>query len=205
MVQRVVGITGCMGCGKSSVAKLLEQYGYRRLDSDDIVRGDILRRVDVVAAVRGRFGEGIVDDEGRLHRGRLAARVFADEGDRQWLEDLVHPLLYAVWRERLLAEPEAKWVFEVPLLFEKALENWFDFIVCVTTTPAQQYARLEARGITREQAEARISKQLPLARKAELSDYVIGNEGAPEFLARQVDLLVGRLEAEGSLRRRSGA
>jgi dephospho-CoA kinase len=194
-----------MGCGKSSVAKLLEQRGYRRLDSDDIVRVDLLCRPEVVAAVRGRFGEGVLDDEGRLHRGRLAARVFADEVERQWLENLVHPLLYAVWRERLAAEPGSKWVFEVPLLFEKALENWFDFIVCVTTTPAQQYARLEARGITREQAEARISKQLPLARKAELSDYVIGNEGAPEFLARQVDLLVGRLEAEGSLRRRSGA
>jgi dephospho-CoA kinase len=169
------------------------------------VRVDLLCRPEVVAAVRGRFGEGVLEDEGRLHRGRLAARVFADELERQWLENLVHPLLYAVWRERLAAEPGSKWVFEVPLLFEKALENWFDFIVCVTTTPAQQYARLEARGITREQAEARISKQLPLARKAELSDYVIGNEGAPEFLARQVDLLVGRLEAEGSLRRRSGA
>jgi dephospho-CoA kinase len=159
-----------MGCGKSSVAKLLEQRGYRRLDSDDIVRVDILRRPEVVAAVRSRFGESAVDNDGFLHRGRVAARVFADEGDRQWLEDLVHPLLYAVWRERLSAEPAAKWVFEVPLLFEKALENWFDFIVCVTTTSAQQYARLEARGITREQAEARISKQLPLARKTELSD-----------------------------------
>lgn len=194
-----------MGCGKSSVAKLLEQRGYRRLDSDEIVRADILCRPEVLAAIRGRFGAGVCDEEGRLHRGRLAARVFADEAERRWLEDLVHPLLYAVWRERLAAEPTEAWVFEVPLLFEKGLENWFDFIVCVTTTPDQQYARLEARGITREQAEARISKQLPLARKTELSDYVIGNEGSPEFLARQVDLLVERFEAEGSLRRRSGA
>lgn len=191
-----------MGCGKSSVAKLLEQRGYRRLDSDEIVRSDLLGRPDVIADVRRRFGEGVIDAEGRVHRARLAARVFADDADLQALEDLVHPLLYAVWRRRLESEPAVHWVFEVPLLFEKGLENWFDFIVCVTTTPAQQYARLEARGITREQAEARISKQLPLARKAELSDYVIGNEGAPEFLARQVDLLVERLEAEGSLRRR---
>lgn len=191
-----------MGCGKSSVAKLLEHRGYRRLDSDEIVRSDLLCRTDVIADVRRRFGEGVIDAEGRVHRARLAARVFADDADLQALEDLVHPLLYAVWRRRLESEPAVHWVFEVPLLFEKGLENWFDFIVCVTTTPAQQYARLEARGITREQAEARISKQLPLARKAELSDYVIGNEGAPEFLARQVDLLVERLEAEGSLRRR---
>lgn len=191
-----------MGCGKSSVAKLLEQRGYRRLDSDEIVRADILCRPEVVTTIRGYFGESVLDGEGRLHRGRLAARVFANEAERGWLEDLVHPLLYAVWRVRLAAEPAVPWVFEVPLLFEKALENWFDFIVCVTTTPGQQYARLEARGITREQAEARISKQLPLARKAELSDYVIGNEGSPEFLVRQVDLLVERLAAEGSLRRR---
>lgn len=184
------------------MAKLLEQRGYRRLDSDEIVRADILCRPEVVTTIRGYFGESVLDGEGRLHRGRLAARVFANEAERGWLEDLVHPLLYAVWRVRLAAEPAVPWVFEVPLLFEKALENWFDFIVCVTTTPGQQYARLEARGITREQAEARISKQLPLARKAELSDYVIGNEGSPEFLVRQVDLLVERLAAEGSLRRR---
>ncbi|MBM3874351.1 MAG: dephospho-CoA kinase [Verrucomicrobia bacterium] len=191
-----------MGCGKSSVAKLLEQRGYRRLDSDEIVRSDLLCRPAVMAELRRLFGDGVITAEGRVDRGRLAARVFADEAERQSLEDLVHPLLYAVWRARLDAEPSVHWVFEVPLLFEKGLENWFDFIVCVTTTPAQQYARLEARGITREQAEARISKQLPLARKTEWSDYVIGNEGSPEFLARQVDLLVERLEAEGSLRRR---
>ena len=79
-----------MGCGKSSVAKLLEHRGYRRLDSDEIVRSDLLCRTDVIADVRRRFGEGVIDVEGRVHRGRLAARVFADDADRQALEDLVN-------------------------------------------------------------------------------------------------------------------
>ncbi|MSU65574.1 MAG: dephospho-CoA kinase [Opitutus sp.] len=191
----IAGITGGMGCGKSTVARLLERRGFRRLDSDQLVREWALTAPAVIAALRVRHGNQIVGADGGVDRGALAGRVFADDAERVWLEDLVHPLVYAAWREALAAAPTAWWVIEVPLLFEKSLENWFDFTVCVTCAPEQQLARLEQRGLPRGLAGQRISKQLPLARKFELSDFVLWNEGSPEFLEAEVDRLAVLLSA----------
>jgi dephospho-CoA kinase len=134
-----------------------------------------------------------MQSDGSVNRGVLAECVFADEGELQWLEGLTHPALFALWRQEFSAEPAGRWVVEVPLLFEKELENWFDFTVCVACPPDQQLARLEHRGIPRVLAGRRISKQLPLARKIELSDFVLWNEGSPEFLAAEVDNLMSVL------------
>ena len=95
----------------------------------------------------------------------------------------------------LASAPDACWAVEVPLLYEKGLENWFDFTVCVACAPAQQLARLEQRGLPRALAGERISKQLPLARKIELSDFVLWNEGSPAFLEAQVGRLARALRA----------
>ena len=189
----VVGITGGMGCGKSTVARLLEQRGYRRLDSDALMRERVLPALDVTAAIRVRFGARVVTDDGAVDRGALAEIVFANDAERVWLEELTHPVLFAIWRETFGAAPNELWAIEVPLLFEKALENWFDFTVCVACAPEQQLARLEQRGLPRSLAGQRIAKQLPLARKIELSDFVLWNEGSPEFLAAEVDHLVNAL------------
>jgi dephospho-CoA kinase len=120
----------------------------------------------------------------------LAARVFSDPAERQWLEALTHPRLFALWRQTLAAQPGADWVFEVPLLFEQRLENWFDFTVCVACSPEQQLVRLEQRGLSRELAGQRISQQLPLARKIELADKVMWNDGSAAFLQVQIVTLV---------------
>lgn len=194
-IMMILGVTGGMGCGKSSVARLFEDLGYRRLDSDEIVRMHLLTQGDVISAVCERHGAAAVDADCQINRAFLARRVFSDDTERQWLESLLHPLLFLFWREALASAPRSHWVIEVPLLFEKGLENWFDFTLCVTSTPEQQFVRLEKRGITRAQAESRISKQLPLVRKTELADYVVGNDGSPAFLKRQVTFLAGKLEA----------
>ncbi|MSU22910.1 MAG: dephospho-CoA kinase [Opitutus sp.] len=189
----IAGITGGLGCGKSTVARLFESHGFRRLDSDALLRERVLPAPAVVAALRARFGATIFGPEGAVDRGALAARVFADDTERLWLEELTHPLLFAIWREELATAPVARWVIEVPLLFEKALENWFDFTVCVACAPDQQLARLEQRGLPRVLAGQRISKQLPLARKIELSDFVLWNDGSPAFLEAEVERLVTAL------------
>jgi dephospho-CoA kinase len=190
-----VGITGGLGCGKSSAARLLEFHGYRRLDSDQIVRDRVLVREDVRAALRARYGSGVLNAAGEVDRPALAQRVFQDDTERLWLEDLAHPLVFAAWREAFADGEGSKWVVEVPLLFEKGLENWFDFTVCVALAPDEQLARLEQRGLPRALAGQRISKQLPLARKIEWSDFVLWNAGSPEFLAAQVDHLAFALAA----------
>jgi len=191
----IAGITGGVGCGKSTVARLLERRGFRRLDADQLIRERALTAPAVLAALRARYGEAVFTPTGEVDRGALAARVFANDAERLWLEELTHPIVYAVWREAFAAAPEAKWAVEVPLLFEKSLENWFDFTVCVACAPEQQLARLEQRGLPRGLAGQRISKQLPLARKIELSDFVLWNEGSPAFLEAEVDRLADLLSA----------
>lgn len=184
-----IGVTGGMGSGKSTVSKLLAEQGFTLIDSDAIIREQVLTNPEVIEAVRQKFGQQVLDREGRIDRGELARIVFADEGDLHWLEELTHPRLFDKWRALMRANPSGRWVVEVPLLFEKQLENWFDFIVCVACAPSQQLARLEQRGIPRALAEQRISKQLPLAKKIELSDFVLWNDGTLSFLKDQVKIL----------------
>lgn len=191
----IAGITGGIGCGKSTVARLLEKRGFRRLDSDELVRNKVLRDPDVVKALRERFGAAVIAADGTVDRAAVAQRVFGDEAELRWLEELTHPAVFALWRAAFSAEPEARWIVEVPLLFEKRLENWFDFTVCVACSPTQQLARLEQRGMPRELAGRRISKQLPLALKIELSDIVLWNEGSTEFLQAEIDRLAHVLAA----------
>jgi dephospho-CoA kinase len=188
----ILGLTGSMGGGKSTAARFFEEAGFGRIDSDRIVREELLPSAAVTTAVARKF-PGAVDAEGRVDRAALARRVFANDGDRVWLEELLHPLVYERWRSLLAAAPGALWVIETPLLFEKALENWFDFTVCVATSSANQFARLIERGIPQSLAEQRISKQFPLALKLEKADFVLCNDGTPESLRLQVNHLAARL------------
>lgn len=188
----LIGITGGIGCGKSTVAGHFESLGYLRMDSDEIIRNQVLTNPEVIAGLVERFGHQVLLEGGAVNRGYLASRIFACDVERQWLEDYLLPRLFSIWRSALAERARTHWVFEVPLLFEKHLENWFDFTVCVATTAENQLVRLEKRGMTRAHAELRISKQLPLARKVELADFVIGNDGTPDFLRLQVDALAGR-------------
>lgn len=190
----VIGLTGGMGCGKSTAGRWLEErHGFARIDADQQVRELILTEPEVKAALRERFGGAVFSAGGGVDRAALGRVVFADAAAREWLEALVHPLVYAGWREALRAAPEGKHVIEVPLLFEQGLENWFDFTVCVTTSSALQLTRLEKRGVPPAAAIPRISQQMPLAQKIELADYVLLNDGPPEFLQAQIDRLIARL------------
>lgn len=188
----IVGLTGGMGGGKSTAARFFEEAGYRRIDSDRIVREELLTSPEVIAKIAARF-PGAVNARNEVVRHELAQCIFENDAERIWLEEVLHPLVYARWRELLASAPEAAWVIEVPLLFEQGLENWFDFIVCVSTSSANQLARLIERGIPQSLAGQRISKQLPLAQKLEKADFVLSNDGTPEALRMQVNHLVARL------------
>jgi dephospho-CoA kinase len=195
LASMILGLTGGMGCGKTTAAQMLERSGFRRIDSDALVRAEVLTEAGVAAAVGARFGPQVLAADGKIVRSRLAEIVFADEAALGWLEALVHPRLFERWRALLGAAPGANWVIEVPLLFEKQLENWFDFTVCVTSHLPTQLARLEQRGLSRALAEQRISKQLPLARKTDLADFVLLNDGSTDFLQQQITRLVSALAA----------
>jgi dephospho-CoA kinase len=189
----VLGLTGGLGCGKSTAAKLFAERGFRCIDSDAIVRERVLTSNDVIEALRLRYGAAVFGHAGHVDRPALAAIVFSDDSERLWLEELTHPVFFEIAREIMRSEPGVNWVVEVPLLFEKSLENWFDFTVCVACDPSSQLVRLEQRGMDRALAGKRISKQLPLARKIELSDFVLWSDGSTDFLKAQVERIVDSL------------
>ena len=189
----ILGLTGGFGCGKSTTAKLFAERGFRHVDSDLVVREQVFPMPAIAAAVREHFGNQVFLPSGLADRPALARIVFAEDAERNWLEELTHPVYYGLLREMLRLEPGIDWLVEVPLLFEKSMENWFDFTVCVASDRRSQLARLEQRGLDRALAEQRISKQLPLARKIELSDLVLWNDGSTAFLKSQVDRIVDTL------------
>ncbi|HXQ79681.1 MAG TPA: dephospho-CoA kinase [Opitutaceae bacterium] len=190
----ILGLTGGFGCGKSTAAKLFVDRGFRHIDSDAIVRERVLPSDSVGAALRAHYGDRVFGPAGEVDRPSLARIVFSDDSERLWLEELTHPRFFEIARAALRAGEGADFLLEVPLLFEKSLENWFDFTVCVACDPNSQLARLEQRGMDRELAGQRISKQLPLARKIELSDFVLWNDGSTGFLKAQVDRIVDSLD-----------
>ena len=189
----IVGLTGGMGCGKSSAAALFAERGFRRLDADQVIRDELLPRPEIAGAIRDRLGPDVVTADGQVRRDKVAAKVFADAAALGWLEGLLHPRLLEHWQGIFAAAEGVDFIVEVPLLFEKGLENWFDSTICVTTDSATQLRRLEQRGVPPELARQRLVKQLPLARKCELADHVLLNDGSPEFLREQVNALADRL------------
>ena len=194
----ILGLTGGIGCGKSTAARWFEQRGFRRLDADAIVRDRILPSDEMRSKLRDRYGLDVFTLDGDLDRKAVAARIFTDDVERKWLEGQIHPGVFAAWRESLAAEPRANWVVESPLLFEGGLEIWFDFTVCCACALEQQLVRLEQRGLDRALAAQRISKQLPLTRKIDRADFVLWNEGSLEFLQTQIDRLITQLSLNES-------
>lgn len=185
-----VGITGGIGCGKSTVGLLLETAGFNRCDADGLVQGLLASDTDVIAAIVAHFGADFLNAEGGICRQKLADVVFYDRSELVWLEHLLHPRVQLIWQKSLANSPDSDWCIEIPLLFEKNLEKYFDLIVCVSCSPAHQLSRLLAKGLSEEQALARIAVQMPLDLKMERSDLVFANDGSESFLKAQLDYFI---------------
>lgn len=201
----LIGLTGGIGCGKSTTAALFCEAGFRVIDTDAIVRTQVLTSPEVLAEARARWGAGVLTAAGQLDRARVAEIVFAQPPEKAWWESVVHPRVGRIWRGQVAAEPEAEWVVEIPLLYEARLEKGFDFVVCVGANRRTQVLRVVARGLTTDQAEQRIASQIPLETKLNLADAVVWNEGSRDFLRRQVFELAGRVRRERAARAETAA
>jgi dephospho-CoA kinase len=189
----VVGLTGGIGCGKSTAAGYFEELGWGRVDSDRIVRELLHDDAAVIAEVRRVFGDAVIGADGRVDRRRLAGAVFPDPAALGALEAILHPRVRARWKARVAEPTPRNWVVEIPLLFEKGLEKEVDFTVCVASAPEVQAQRLAQRGLAPQEAAQRIARQLPLAQKIERADFVLTNNGSLDFLRDQVTRLSRRL------------
>jgi len=187
----VIGLTGGIGCGKTAAAACFAGHGFHVVDADALAR-EVLASPGCVAQLQARWGRGCLREDGSPDRAWIAAKVFADPVERAFLEDITHPEV-ARLRAVAVADRTRSHVVEIPLLFEKNLAAEFDQVVCVRCSDAVRLRRLEARGLSREQAQARIDSQMPMDEKVKCSDFVLCNDGTPAFLEAQVAALLPRL------------
>jgi dephospho-CoA kinase len=174
---RCVALTGGIACGKSTVAALWEGWGAQTLDADAVAHGLVAPGGACAAAVAEAFGPDVVAADGGIDRARLGRIVFADAAARARLEALLHPAV--VRRMRGWAAEVRRsgriGVASIPLLFEAGLEKDWDAVVCVASDEQTMLERLAKRGLSPEEARARIASQWPVRDKCARADHVIEN------------------------------
>ncbi|WP_280267216.1 dephospho-CoA kinase [Nocardia wallacei] len=186
-----IGLTGGMGAGKSTAARLLVERGAVLIDSDVIAREVVAPGTEGLAALVEAFGSGILAADGSLDRPALAARAFADDEARATLNGIVHPLVGRRTGELFAAAPaDAVVVQDIPLLVENGLGAVMNLVVVVTADVETRVHRLERfRDISREDALARIKAQATDEQRRAAADVLLDNGGGPDELERQVDAL----------------
>ena len=183
-----IGLTGGIGSGKSTVSALLAARGAVVIDADRIARQVVEPGTPGLAAVAEAFGPGVLTPDGSLDRPALAAIVFADPAAREKLDGIVHPLVRSRATELAAAAPEdAVVVHDVPLLVETGQAGSYDLVLVVQADPDTRIDRLVRRGLTEEDARARIAAQASDEQRRTVADVVLENDGTPEDLAEQVD------------------
>lgn len=203
----VIGLTGGIGSGKSTVAALLHARGARVVDTDAVARDVVEPGSPVLDAINYEFGPSVLAPDGSLDRAALARIVFADPRQRELLNRLTHPAI----RERTLEligtpAPGEIVVVVVPLLFESGFDQHCDRTVAVIADPDARRQRVAARdGVSQEQVAARMHAQLTDDEYARRADHVIRNDGAQARLEEQVDELWKKLAEPGATSGRPAA
>lgn len=185
-----IGLTGGIASGKSSVASILESQGIPVVDADLVSRAVMRPGSLLFHAIVEAFGEQVLNSDATdLDRVALGERVFSDPVARERLNQLTHPVIWDEIQAQVvsLEQQHPVVVVVVPLLLENGRQDWVDEVWVVALPEEVQKARLMARNhLTEEQAEARISSQMPLQEKIRLADRVIDNSGSPEQTFDQV-------------------
>ncbi|WP_055568917.1 dephospho-CoA kinase [Streptomyces atriruber] len=183
-----VGLTGGIGAGKSEVSRLLVAAGAVLIDADKIAREVVEPGTPGLAAVVEAFGREVLAPDGSLDRPKLGAVVFADAEKLAALNAIVHPLVGARSAElEQAASGDAVVVHDVPLLAENGLAPLYDLVVVVDASPETQLDRLvRLRGMSEEDARARMAAQATREKRLEIADIVIDNDGPLEGLSKRV-------------------
>ncbi|WHY21128.1 dephospho-CoA kinase [Paenibacillus sp. G2S3] len=194
----IIGLTGGIASGKSTVSALLVSKGARLVDADVIAREVMLPGHEVLAAAVKQFGSEILSPDGTLNRGKLGDIVFQDPAALQALNNLTHPAIRREIKDRMNSmeeeDPKKLIIVDIPLLFESGLESMFHEILVVYVPREVQIARLmERNGLSLEQAEARLNAQMDIEAKRNKADYIIDNSGELAHTEQQVAVLWDRL------------
>ena len=197
--MRLFGLTGNIGAGKSTVARLLVKHGVPVIDADLLAREVVQPGQPALQEIADRFGPGVLNADGSLDRKALGARVFANADERAALNAIVHPRIAQAGAQRLSALADAGHevaVYEAALIVENGLDKGMDGLIVVDVPEELQLARLRARdGLTDPEARARLAAQLPAALKRERATFLIENHGDLADLDAQVAKLLAVLSS----------
>jgi dephospho-CoA kinase len=187
----IVGLTGSVGTGKSTVTNFFRKLGAYIIDWDELARKVTHPHSKAWKEIVEHFGKGILNDDLTIKRQKLAEIVFSDKEKVAKLNQIVHPEVFKE-DERIAGEiksldPDALIIKDIPLLFEVARPISVDKVVVVSASEQTQLRRLEEKGMSRKDAQNRIRSQLPLEEKIKSADFVINNDGPPEETKRQVE------------------
>lgn len=198
----LVGLTGGIGSGKSTVAEMFRSRGAVVFDADELARLAVAPGSPAVARVAERLGRDVLAEDGSLDRAAVAARVFEDENARRDLEAIVHPEVFRLLMEGIqrYRDSDAVVVFDAPLIVETGFHRACDAVVLVTAPVEERVARLvEQRRMLEEDARRRVAAQVTDDQREPLAHHVLRNTGSMQDLEHRVD------ELFDELRRRAGA
>jgi dephospho-CoA kinase len=191
--MKLVGVTGGIGMGKSTVAQLMGERGERIIDTDLLARDLVMPGQPALEEIRREFGNEILSPDGTLNRSALAAVVFRDSQKRARLEGILHPRIRAAWlakAEELSKNGEPRAVVVIPLLFETGAEKEFALTICVACSPGTQARRLRERGWTDTEISNRVESQRPASEKMDRADRVIWNESTVAVCKMQTERIL---------------
>jgi len=187
----IVGLTGSVGTGKSTVTNFFRELGAYIIDWDELAREVIRPHLRAWKEIVEYFGKDFLNEDLTINRQKLAEIVFSDKEKVTKLNHIVHPEVFKeddrITNEIRTLDPDALIIKDIPLLFELTHPVFVDKVVVVSASEQTQLRRLEEKGISREDARSRIKSQLPLEEKIKSADFVINNDGPLEETKKQVE------------------
>ena len=196
--MKLVGLTGGIASGKSTVAEILKRQGAAIINADVLAREVVEPGHQAWTEIVNTFGIAVLQPDRTLDRQKLRAIIFDDAAARKKIESIIHPQVRALAEQRIREHAVAGYaviVYEVPLLFEGNLQEWLRPVILVACDVDTQRNRLQSRdNLSAAQAQKHIDAQMSLEAKRRLADYVIENNGSLEDLKRQVQAVLEKIK-----------
>ena len=192
-MSKVIGLTGGIASGKSTVSELLTAFGFKVVDADTAARDAVAKGTPGIEKVREVFGDEAIDENGEMDRKYMGELVFNNPGERIKLNEIVHPIVREIMeqkKQQFLNEGHNV-IMDIPLLFENELQDTVDEVWLVYTSESIQIDRLmERNDLTQEEAKARVYSQISIDKKSRMADHVIDNLGDKLELKQNLEKLL---------------